>query len=550
MREVLLAHYLLVGGLLLPASAWAQPVDSMPLKVIGKSFNESVLDSHFIEPATYTLSLRNDSELDITAWRLVCLYAEGDGHFATAGIERDAFMRYEMGGGRAATATGGLVPPGAVLDAVVAGNENMAHPYGATSCRVDAVIFADGSYTGDPRIVDALFARRERLVSQVRETIGVLNMLIEDLSHGLTLDEDAALEVLSQGGRYSEVLGQGLDAARAGDTVRLDELLERVKADQYRINKHRRRSTSLESEVSPASNFGGEPSGCELGGAGKGADQSTCSGFSGPVKYVKYQLTASCSNPCTGETWTVNLPPGRVDGDCPNCGARIESEGVEQPHLWTRRYLVEFAEVRWAPISEICFDAEIKRPFVDCYCPNCGDPSPILITLTDGRYQLTDAENGVRFDLDADGKAEQTAWTAEGSDEGFLALDRDMNGTIDDYMEIFGDHTPQVPSNQPNGWRALAVWDDSLNGGNEDGVIDANDRIFSSLLIWVDSNHNGFSEPEELSSLEEAGVEYLELDYGKSAKTDQFGNQFRYWSKVGMANGRTVTAWDVFFVHL
>ncbi len=493
MREIPLPQFLLAFCLLLPANAWAQPVDSMPLKVIGKSFNEPAPDSPFIEPATYTLALRNDSEQDITAWRIVCLYAEGDGNFATTGLARDSFMRYEMGGGRDTAATGGLVPSGAMLDVVVARNENMAHPYGATSCRVDAVIFSDSSYAGEPQAVDALRAKRERLAAEAVDAMG--RPLIDN-----------------QPGP-SQPEGENL--------------------------------------VTPPATFGsGEPSGCEMNGHSKGASQSHCGGFHTPIKEINFQLSAACRNPCTGETWNVNASPKTVYGDCPQCDARLEDGGVTQPHLWTRKYSVDAESRSWAPISEICFVSEAITSSVECNCPNCGVPSPILITLSDGRYQLTDAENGVLFDLDADGKAEQTAWTAEGSDEGFLALDRDMNGTIDDYMEIFGDHTPQVPSNEPNGWRALAVWDDSLNGGNEDGVIDANDRIFSSLLIWVDSNHNGFSEPEELSSLEEAGVEYLELDYGKSAKTDQFGNQFRYWSKVGMANGRTVTAWDVFFVHL
>ncbi len=153
------------------------------------------------------------------------------------------------------------------------------------------------------------------------------------------------------------------------------------------------------------------------------------------------------------------------------------------------------------------------------------------------------------FDLDGDRHVEQTAWTARHADEGFLALDRNLNGTIDDYMEIFGDHTPQLPSKEPNGWRALAVWDDSLNGGNEDGVIDVNDYIFTALLIWVDRNHNGASEPEELLSLEQVGVDYLELDYGRSERVDEFGNLFKFWAKVGMIDGRIITAWDVIFVR-
>jgi hypothetical protein len=194
-----------------------------------------------------------------------------------------------------------------------------------------------------------------------------------------------------------------------------------------------------------------------------------------------------------------------------------------------------------------CINNGISYGSTFCHCPTC-ESSPILISLSDEDYKLTDAAHGVRFDLDADGVAEQTAWTAASSDEAFLALDRNENGQIDNFLEIFGDHTPQLPSDEPNGWLALAVWDDALNHGNEDGIIDANDAIFGDLQLWVDENHNGFSEPNELSSLDENGVDYLDLNFGTSKRTDEFGNQFRYWSEVGVAGGARI-AWDVFFVR-
>lgn len=198
-------------------------------------------------------------------------------------------------------------------------------------------------------------------------------------------------------------------------------------------------------------------------------------------------------------------------------------------------------------LAVLCIPNGVTVGTRHCYCPTC-ESSPIIISLSDERYELTDAANGVLFDLDADGEPEQTAWTAYGSDEAFLALDRNENGYIDDFMEIFGDQTPQLPSEEPNGWLALAVWDDELNGGNEDGIIDADDSIFKELQLWVDENHNGFSERNELSSLEELDVEYLDLDFGTSKRVDRFGNQFRYWSRVGIS-GRVRIAWDIFFLR-
>ncbi len=153
---------------------------------------------------------------------------------------------------------------------------------------------------------------------------------------------------------------------------------------------------------------------------------------------------------------------------------------------------------------------------------------------------------GVHFDLDSDGTpGERVAWTESRSDDAFLALDRDGNGTIDSGRELFGDVTPQMPSDNPNGFRALAVFDDALNGGNEDGRIDSQDSIFESLKLWLDRNHNGFSESEEIMPLS-SRVNWIELEYGTSSRVDEHGNEFRYWAESRLANSRIRRIWDVF----
>jgi len=116
---------------------------------------------------------------------------------------------------------------------------------------------------------------------------------------------------------------------------------------------------------------------------------------------------------------------------------------------------------------------------------------PLVINLEQTAAQLT--ERRFQFDIDVDGADEHVAFPEVGS--GFLSLDRNGDGTVNDGSELFGPSTGQ-------GFEELAEHDQ-----DGDSWIDRADPVFDRLTIWT-KNEQG---QDELFSLAQAGVSAIHL---------------------------------------
>ena len=101
-----------------------------------------------------------------------------------------------------------------------------------------------------------------------------------------------------------------------------------------------------------------------------------------------------------------------------------------------------------------------------------------------------------KFDIDMDGEEDQISTLKKGS--GFIALDKNENGKIDDGYELFG-------TQNGNGFIDLARYDDD---GNK--WIDENDEIFDKLRIWSKNE-----DEDVLFGLGEKGVGAIYLGHAE-----------------------------------
>lgn len=128
------------------------------------------------------------------------------------------------------------------------------------------------------------------------------------------------------------------------------------------------------------------------------------------------------------------------------------------------------------------FTCEINSLTTEDYI--CTDP--LMINLDTNLASVTDQK--FYFDLNSDGKEEKMSFAGKGS--GFLALDKNDDGIINDGSELFG-------TKSGDGFKDLAAYDEDGNGW-----IDENDSVFAKLKVWTKDEDGN----DELMDLKKADV--------------------------------------------
>lgn len=126
-----------------------------------------------------------------------------------------------------------------------------------------------------------------------------------------------------------------------------------------------------------------------------------------------------------------------------------------------------------------------------------GFYSPLMMFFSDARPKFTGSSEFPLY-----GEKGKVAWPEAGSPGYFLVVDRNQDGKITSFEELFG-QTPE----KKNGFESLRVFD-----SNKDGKIDEQDAGFAKLMLWQDRNGDGVSQKNELEPLSKK-VRSISLSY-------------------------------------
>lgn len=150
---------------------------------------------------------------------------------------------------------------------------------------------------------------------------------------------------------------------------------------------------------------------------------------------------------------------------------------------------------------------------------------PLLLDLSGQGAGMTGLEDGVLFDIDNSGALRRTGWADRQT--GMLVHDQG-SGQVTNVSQLFSEYyggqagkdgsSGETPFK--DGFAALASVD-----ANTDGVINPDDAVWTQLKVWVDANHDGRADPEELKALQALGISQIKLGQIQPVAQVRQGNE-------------------------
>ncbi|MCR4891755.1 MAG: hypothetical protein K5989_06215 [Lachnospiraceae bacterium] len=222
----------------------------------------------------------------------------------------------------------------------------------------------------------------------------------------------------------------------------------------------------------------------------------------------------------SGNFLKLDTGQGVANTDYSNINSLLSGRGGQTEAFYYEEENVSF-QTRGQAVTEdgrtieFNLDLEMSRTFIEYTSLNLPGTSaamrdPLVINVGAGITTLSDQK--FLFDLDADGTREEISTLGRGS--GFLALDLNEDGIINDGSELFG-------TQSGDGFADLRKYDSDGNGW-----IDENDPIFEKLKVWY-KNEDG----------EDSLIDLKAADVGAIYLGSQ-GTDFSLLGALGQENGR------------
>ena len=253
------------------------------------------------------------------------------------------------------------------------------------------------------------------------------------------------------------------------------------------------------------------------------------------LDYEEYNIVAGGSsqiNASAMPTITINSS-GQIGFHVPNQDWDGEWEGGLKIGGYRRTSSVDATFILNIVNGDITTQVPMKITFVR----RGSSVPPIVFDLDGDGLEITPADGStVQFDMDGDGIRDTTGWA--GADDGFLALDRNGNGLIDDISEISFVADVEGAMSDLEGLRAY--------DSDGDGYFDDGDAQFASFLIWRDENHDGVSQAHEMKTLAEWGIRAINLSMTLTGNADEGDNILFATTDYEKVDGTTGTVGDVF----